>query len=258
MRIIDSPSVQGLLSLCEMGASKGWNAFIGCGVSKWLQSAELLGMEAELNWTGEFRPAGIKVSRLARECFLVTGARVRQGGGPREPDGSLYLIQVNDDGTMYRTLWESEDDAYPPLELALHLVAHAARSTGPGNVVYRCQPVNTVALAALVMREQGDFMAELAQGYQSVHNVIPEGVACIPWGMPAPVRRGFPMTAPMMQEMDHFLGQVRETTAIHEAVVFSGEGLLCATFDENVAFGLASTIERAAEIRLKMRMAGGV
>lgn len=247
-----------LLRLYQTGKQMGWHGFIGGSASQWMSTQDLVQMQEKLKWDGAYRPLGVEVPRLARECFFLTrqeGVRFDTGEDMRE--NNLLIIQVGDDGRKYRVLWESIPDDHPPLEVNLHMAIHNARSNGPGGVAYHCQPVNLIALAALDQSRGMDLTEELTKGFAAIRNVVPDGVDCIPWGMPKPIRRGMPMSASMLQDMRAFLDNVAAHICNHEAVALAGEGLVVASNTPQTVFGIVHTIENSAKVRLKILSAGG-
>lgn len=257
MKIAETEFARRTIELYRRGRASGWLGMMGGSVSRWLTGRELMQCEMELNWEREYQPIGFSVPRLARECFLV--CRHDDVGFGLYGDGSdmgLMVLQVNDRGDMFRVLWENHPDNRPPLELSIHLTAHAARGIGTGEVVYHCQPIQCLALAGMTGDDGARFMEELTRGFAAIRNLLPDGAELIPWGMPAPIRRGTPMTGEMVQDMMRFLEDIQKAVSAHELVVLLGEGVLCASRDEPSCFMIVNAIERAAAIRLTMLSAG--
>lgn len=258
MEAMECATGQGLLQLYQTGKRMGWHGFVGGSVSQWMSTQELLQVQAQLRWDGAYRPLGVEVPRLSRECFFITRQEgVRFDTGEDMQDNSLLIIQIGEDGRKYRVLWESIPDDHPPLEVNLHMVIHNARSNGPGGVAYHCQPISLIALAALNQRREGDLTEELSKGFAAIRNVVPDGVDSIPWGMPRPIRRGMPMSASMLRDMRTFLENIAAHIANHEAVALEGEGLLVASNTAQTVYGIVNTIEHSAKVRLKILSAGG-
>lgn len=251
MKVLESPTARVLLDLCAKGSARDWHGFVGSGASRWLQSKELLEVESDLDLSAPYRPMNISFPKLALEYFMITGAQVDQEIID-EPQLPLMILQVDGTGSMYRVVWESVKDDRPPLELYIHLISHASRCTGPGSVVYRCQPQNIIALAGLLPHQDEILMRELNLGYAAMRNILPEGVAVLDWSMPIPIHIGMPMTEPMLQDMKKFVGHIGEKISNHEVVVLIGEGIICTSDNVQVVFGITCSTERAAAIRLKM------
>lgn len=256
MKLTETAFAKRTTELYRRGQSNGWLGMMGGSVSRWLTSRELMQCESELRWNGGYHPIGVTVPRLARECFLICRHDdVYFGSGADNSDTGLMVVQINDRGDMFRVLWENHPDNRPPLELCIHLTAHDTKGIGTGEVVYHCQPIHCLALAGMADGAE-QYTAELLRGFAALNNLLPDGVALIPWGMPAPIRRGMPMNAEMCRSMEQFMERIRESAANHEAVVFQGEGILCAARDEPSCYMIINAVERAAAIRLAMLSAG--
>ena len=254
-----SEAGRAIRKLYEQGQLSGWHGFIGSSVSRWLRPADLREFQACLDWSQPYRPidAG-SYPRLARECFLFSQQEGTNYGEDDNPfPFNFQVIQVSGDGTSYRILWEKTLRHHPPMELSIHLTVHSVRSNGPGGVVYHCQPINTIALAALNREWGRDLVEELSHGVANVRNVVPDGIDVVPWGMTGSIQLGATMSPEMLVELTDFLKEIGEHTKNHQAVMLDGEGIICSSCSEYAVFGLINTVEHAAEIRLKMLSAGG-
>ena len=258
MKVMDSDAANNLTKLYNQGARMNWLGVAGDSVSRWLTTRELMSMEAELDLNStDYVPLNVKESRLARECFMFCcHGEVLPGDYDCGETISLKILQVDQTGERCRVLWESGEKNRPPLELSLHFTCHAARSAGSGCVVYHCQPLQTLALAAMMAENEDDFMKELLHGYAAIHNMLPDGIGIIPWGMNTPLRPGEQMNEEMYHTMASFMAGIRERIHYQDALVLRGEGLICASRSERSVFSVVSSIERAATIRLAMLAAG--
>lgn len=257
MRVNESDAIKKLTYLFNEGRRMDWLGVAGDSVSRWLTPPEIMAMEAELSWEGNFHPLQIKEPRLAKVCFMYCS---HGDGMSCAPDGgapiSVLIFQVNAAGDRYRILWENGQNSYSPLELAIHFTAHAAHSVGPGCVVFHCQPLKTVALAAIIGNDEERFLNELLRGYAAIQNMLPDGVGMLPWQMPRPLRREAVMTEEQFGDLRAFTAQIREHIRHQESLVLLGEGILCASRSERAVHSIIHAIERAATIRLEMLRAG--
>ncbi len=253
INVLESSAAKSLIRLYERGAQLNWLGVAGDSVSRWLTTSELLAVQSELDFNSQdYIPLNISEPRLARECIMycchgdTIGDMAVQGKAI-----SLKILQVNATGDQCRVLWEAGEANRSPLEIALHLVCHAARSVGAGDVVYHCQPLNTLALVALTGEDEETFFEELVKGFSAIISMLPDGIGVIPWGMKVPLRIGQRMTPEMYESMDRFMCQIREHISHQEALVLRGEGLICASHGEQEVCSIINAIERAATIRLK-------
>ena len=257
MRVLESAAARNLTKTFMDGFRLNWLGVAGDSVSRWLTGRELMAVQTELDLNAAFRPLDIEEPRLARECFMFCcHGEILPGGFEGHQKVSLMILQINDKGSAYRVLWENGEPNRPPFELNLHLTAHAAHSVGPGNVVFHCQPLKTIALSSIVGNDEGRFLEELRKGYAAIINMLPDGIGIVPWGMKTPQRRGMNMTEEMVGHMRDFIADVRDHIDHQEAVIFLGEGVLCASHSEQAVFGIINSMERASEIRLLMMSAG--
>lgn len=257
MKVLECAAARNLTKTFMDAFRLGWLGVAGDSVSRWLTNKELMEVQTELDFTRPFTPLRIEEPRLARECFMFCcHGEILPGGFEGHQKVSLMILQMNEKGSGYRVLWESGEPNRPPFELNLHMTAHAAHSIGPGNVVFHCQPLKTIALSSIVGEDEERLMAELLRAYCAIRNMLPDGVGIVPWGMKVPQRRGTGMTEEMIGHMTGFLGAVRGHVEHQEAVVLLGEGVLCASHSEQSVFGIINSMERASEIRLLMMSAG--
>jgi ribulose-5-phosphate 4-epimerase/fuculose-1-phosphate aldolase len=259
MKVMESDVVKHLSFLYEEGRQQNWHGVAGDSVSRWLTPSELLEFQAELDLSQPYFPIHIKEPRLARECFLFCcHGDILPGGVDGHAMTSYQILQINDTGDQCRALWESDRDTHnhPPMELAIHFTCHAAHSTGSGCVVYHCQPLNTLALAAVIGNDEKKFFDELLRGYAAIHNMLPDGVGMLPWQMYRPQRRGVAMSLEQLEDMQKFTAQIRERISHQDGLVLLGEGFVCASRSERSVHAIIHSVERAATIRLQMMLAG--
>lgn len=255
--VMESDAAKKLTYLYNEGSRLNWLGVAGDSVSRWLTAPEVMAMQADLDLNGEYFPLQIKELRLAKECFMFC---CHGDILPGDIDGgaviSLMILQVNAAGDKYRVLWERGREDHSPMELAIHFTAHAAHSVGPGCVVFHCQPLKTLTLAAVIGNDEEKFFLELLRGYAAIHNMLPDGVGMLPWHMPHPQRRGIPMTELHYNDLRAFIAQIREHIRHQESLVLLGEGIICASRSERAVHSIINAIERAATIRLDMMLAG--
>ena len=257
MTVMESDAAKKLIYLYNEGRRLNWLGVAGDSVSRWLTPREVMALQAELDLNGEFHPLQVKEPRLAKECFMFCcHGEILPGDIDGEAMISLMIFQVNSTGDMFRILWESGRENHPPMELAIHFTAHAAHSVGAGCVVFHCQPLKTLALAAVVGNDEDKFFRELLCGYAAIHNMLPDGIGMLPWQMPLPQRRGVPMSEEQYADMRAFMAQIREHIQHQESLVLIGEGIVCASRSERNVHSIINAIERASTIRLEMMLAG--
>ncbi len=252
MKILDSEAAKSLIRLYVHGARQDWLGAVGDSISRWLTTPEMMSIQGELDFNSEaYIPLTVKEPKLARECFMYCcHGNAIVGEDNATEFLSLKILQVNATGDKCRVLWEVGGDNRSPLEVSLHLVCHGAHSVGPGNVVYHCQPMNTLALVSLLGEEEETFYDSLLSGYAAIISMIPDGIGVIPWAMKTPLRLGKRITEDMYQTMEDFMANIRQHIFHQEVLVLKGEGLICASRSEQHVYTIINSIERAAKIRL--------
>ena len=109
-------------------------------------------------------------------------------------------------------------------------------------VIYHSHPANTIALSFLLPPDDELFTKTLWGMVSECVVVFPNGVGVLPWMVPGS-REIAEATSELMEKYD--------------VVIWCQHGIFCAGKDLDTAFGLTHTVEKAAEIFVKVRSAGG-
>lgn len=158
-----------------------------------------------------------------------------------DPADTTAIIEIDDKGENYRILWGLENGGRPTSELPSHLMNHEVKKRvtgGAHRVIYHCHATNLIALTFVLPLTAEAFTRELWEMATECPVVFPSGVGVVPWMVPGG-RAIAVETSKLMEEYD--------------AAIWAHHGLFCSGEDFDLTFGLAHTIEKSAEILVKVR-----
>lgn len=230
-----------LTELCEMTANMyrlGWDERNGGNISQLLdpmEVAEYLDLDASLRRI----PLQFDASSLAGRIFIVTGTGKYFKNVKKNPEENLGILRIAENGREAELLWGFSSGGAPTSEFPTHLMSHAARlkADPEHRVVMHCHPVNTIALSFVCPADEREITRTLWGMCTECIVVFPDGVGLVPW-------------------------MVAGTNAIAEAtarkitdrrlVLWAQHGIFGVGHNPDEAFGLIETVEKAAEIYMKI------
>ncbi len=232
--ILTSPFITKMSDITENMYRLGWNERNGGNISVMLDEDEVTPYLDVTNVIREI-PTGFDAAALAGKYFLVTGTGKYFRHVKAEPERTLGVLRIADDGTTAELLWGYSDGGKFTSEFPAHMMSHIARqSVDPSNrVVMHCHPTNTLAMNYIHELTDKAFTHTLWQMCTECIVVFPDGVGVLPWMVCGTNEIG-EATAEKMKEF--------------RSVVWGMHGLYCVGKDLDEAFGLIETIEKAAEI----------
>ncbi|MDO4318397.1 MAG: rhamnulose-1-phosphate aldolase [Lachnospiraceae bacterium] len=246
MKVLESNAVKGFISMANDGWLQGWHERNGGNLSYRLTAAEAAEMADDFDKGGEWNAVGASVPQLANETFLVTGSGKFFRNVQSDPEASLCILRLDDKGESYKILWGLKNGGRPTSELPAHLMNHEAKLIAAGGkhrVIYHAHPANIIALTFLLPLEDRVFTRELWEMATECPVVFPDGIGVVPWMVPGG-REIAVATSRLMRKYD--------------AAVWAHHGLFCSGESFDLTFGLMHTIEKAAEILIKvMSVTGG-
>ena len=244
MKILDMPCTKGFMQIAQDGVDKGWHEMNGGNLSYRLTDAETKNVKAVCKkpasgWT----ELGESVPKLAGAFFMVTRTTGYMRNVKRTPEQAFGIVELDSTGTKYRIWWGLSDGGRPTSEFPSHLTNHEVKMIqDPANrVIYHAHPVNLIAMTFIVPLKDKDFSRALWQIMTECPVIFPKGVGVVPWMVPGK-------------------GEIAQATSKlmekYDIVVWAHHGLFCAgtTFDR--AFGLMDTVEKSAEIYMKVAATG--
>ncbi|MDR0951834.1 MAG: rhamnulose-1-phosphate aldolase [Oscillospiraceae bacterium] len=244
MDILELEFMRRFIRLCSDGWAQGWHERNGGNLSYRLKSEEAEVCKPFFDASRDWVPLNIQLNALAGEHFLVTGSGKYFRNVELCPASNIGIVEISSSGDAYRIVWGLRNGAAPTSELPTHLMSHAVRKAateGANRVIYHAHPSAVIAMTYILPLTAGDFSRALWRSATECVMVFPRGVGVVPWMMPGGA------------EIAKATGELMRT---YSAAVWAQHGLFCsgANFDE--CFGLMHTIEKAADIYLRVLSAG--
>ena len=246
MKTQDLSFIQAFMYMCEDGWKQNWHERNGGNLSYRMTDGEIRQVQCiNTQEPGPWVSVGVHVPELSGQWYVVTGSGKYFRHVKHDPEDCLAIIEIDEKGDNYRVRWGLKNGGRPTSELPSHLMNHAVKQRigeTDCRVIYHSHPANTVALTFLLPPDDEVFSKTLWGMISECVVVFPDGVGVLPWMVPGS-REIAEATSELMEKYD--------------VVIWSQHGIFCAGKDFDTAFGLTHTIEKAAEIYIKVRSAGG-
>ena len=240
MRILDTKFVRGFIKMADDGFQQGWHERNGGNLSYRLKPEEVEGIKTRLSDNGEWTPIGVSVPGLAGEYFLVTGSGKYFRNIIVDPEACIAIIELDDKGENYRLRWGLVEGGVPTSELPSHLMNHEVKkrvTDGRHRVIYHAHTTNIIALTFILPLDDVIFTRELWEAATECPVVFPQGVGVVDWMVPGG-RDIAVATSKLMEQYD--------------VAVWAHHGMFCSGEDFDLTFGLLHTVEKSAEILIKI------
>ena len=240
MRVLDTAFAKGFIRVCDDGFNQNWHERNGGNLSYRIKREEVESVKEELSYDGKWQLIGTSVPALAGEYFMVSGSGRFMRNMILEPESNCCIIEVDQAGENYRICWGLAEGGRPTSELPTHLMNHEVKmkaTEGRYRVIYHAHPANIIALTFVLPLTDEVFTRELWEMATECPVVFPSGVGVVGWMVPGG-RDIAVATSRLMEEYD--------------AAVWAHHGLFCAGEDFDLTFGLMHTIEKSAEILVKV------
>jgi len=243
--IIQSNFMQGFINLCDKAYKKGWHERNGGNASYRIKPEEIAEVRDSLRPAEDPRPIGLSLPNIADEYFLVTGGMKFFMNIKAKPRDNICIIKIGGGGENYSLVWGLESGGAPTSELPTHLLNHSVKKEATGGahrVIMHSHPANIIALTFILPLDSKTFTREIWETANECAVVFPAGIGVIPWMVP-----GGPEVALAGAEM------IKK----HDIVVWPHHGIFCSGEDFDLTFGLTDTVEKTAEILIKVLSCGG-
>ena len=240
MRILDTKFVRGFIKMADDGFRQGWHERNGGNLSYRLKPEEVEGIRPRLNDHGTWMSIGTSVPGLAGEFFLVTGSGKYFRNISVDPEACIAIIELDDKGENYRLRWGLVEGGVPTSELPSHLMNHEVKkrvTDGKHRVIYHAHTTNIIALTFILPLEDEIFTRELWEAATECPVVFPKGVGVVHWMVPGG-REIAVATSKLMEQYD--------------VAIWAHHGMFCSGEDFDLTFGLLHTVEKSAEILIKV------
>ena len=236
---MDTKLVRDFTKVCSDGFRQGWHERNGGNLSCRLTDAEVESIRENLNEAGEWRDAGTSVPLLANEYFMVTGSGKYMRNVELDFDDSVAVIKLDETGSKYKIVYGLVNGGRPTSELPSHLMnLEVLKQRDEGlRVVYHAHPANIVALTFVLPLKDEVFTREIWEMETECPVVFPEGIGVIPWMVPG----GW--------EIGEKTAEIMKTRNV---AIWAHHGMLVCGHDFDEAFGLMHTVEKSAEILVKV------
>lgn len=241
MAIENAEFFKGFIRMADDGWQQGWHERNGGNLSYRIKGEEIEEIKSDLDFSGQWKDIGTSVSDLCGEFFLVTGSGKYFRNVVLDPADSIAVIEVDGKGEKYRICWGLVNGGRPTSELPTHLMNHEVKkklTNGRHRVIYHAHTTNVIALTFVLPLDDKVFTRELWESATECPVVFPDGVGVVPWMVPGG-RDIAVATAKLMEKYDVAIWA-------HHGTFASGE-------DFDLTFGLMHTVEKAAEILVKIR-----
>lgn len=240
MKVVDTEFLKGYVAMADYGDRLGWHERNGGNFTYWLKPEEVTMVAEDLQHHEEYLAIGVSVPALANEYFLISGTGKFFHNMMKSPAENVGIIQVDHTGELYRICWGLVNGARPTSELPTHLMNMEVKkkvSHGAHRVIYHAHCPNVIALTFLLPLESTIITRELWEMMSECPIIFPEGIAVLPWLVPGG-RDIAVATSTLMKD--------------YNAVLWAHHGVFCAgaSFDET--FGLMHTIEKSADMWIKV------
>ncbi|MCI8886833.1 MAG: rhamnulose-1-phosphate aldolase [Hungatella sp.] len=244
MNILEAPFVKGFIRMCDDGFNQNWHERNGGNLSYRIREDEVESIKEELAWDKPWQPMGTSVPGLKGEYFLVTGSGKYFRNVALDPEANICIVEVDETGENYRLCWGLVKGGKPTSELPSHLMNHEVKKTasdGRHRVIYHAHPANLIALTFVLPLEDRVFTRELWEMATECPVVFPDGVGVVGWMVPGG-REIAVATSELMKK--------------YNVAIWAHHGCFCSGEDFDLTFGLMHTVEKSAEILVKVLSMG--
>lgn len=246
MKVVATEFARKFINLTTKAYEKDWHERNGGNLSYRIRPGELDPIRKRLQEPELWVPIGVEVPNLGGEYFLVTGSGKFMQNIAESPEDNIAIALIDEQGENYCVVWGLESGGRPTSEFPTHLMNHAIKkrcTDGEHRVIYHAHPVDTIALTFVLPHEDKAFTRELWSMITECPVIFPEGVGIVPWMVPGGKAIAL-ATGNLMEK--------------YNVVIWAHHGVFCSGKDFDEVFGLMDTVEKAAEIAVKVRSMGGV
>ena len=239
MNVSETKLAKDFIKICTDGYDQGWHERNGGNLSCRLTEEEVSRWKEAMDLSAPEREIGAEVPGLAGEYFLVTGSGKFMRNVQLDLADSAGVIRVDETGSRYQIVWGLVNGGKPTSELPTHLMnLEVLKQRDPGmRVVYHAHPANIVALTFVLPLQDEIFTREIWEMETECPVVFPAGIGVVPWMVPGGRAIG-EVTAEIMKTRD--------------VAVWAHHGMFVCGHDFDETFGLMHTVEKSAEILVKV------
>ncbi|SDH82217.1 rhamnulose-1-phosphate aldolase [Pseudobutyrivibrio sp. 49] len=240
MKITEVKFVEGFIRMANDGWEQGWHERNGGNLSYRMKDEDVAAVNEFLSEDGQWKEIGTEVPGLANEYFMVTGSGKYFRNVIIDPEDSIGIIKVDETGTKYQIQWGFVNGGRPTSELPSHLMNLEVKkrvTNGKYRVVYHAHTTNTIALTFVLPLKDEVFTRELWEMATECPVVFPSGIGVVDWMVPGGKDIAV-ATSKLMEQYD--------------VAIWAHHGMFASGEDFDLTFGLMHTVEKAAEILVKV------
>lgn len=233
------------LDTCDLCCRLGWNERNGGNMSYRIKAEDVEAIRDGFTFDKPWMPIGVTVKNLANEYFMVTGSGKYFRFTKDDPEDSVAVVEIDSQGERYRILWGLCHGGRPTSEFPTHLLNHSVkkeRTGGAHRLVMHVHPVNTIALTFILPQEDKAFTREIWDMMPECAVVFPRGIGVLPL---------------MLTGSIDIAKATAEKFQIYDVVVWSMHGIFASGEDFKGVFGIIETVEKAADILVRVLSMGG-
>lgn len=182
-------------------------------------------------------------SEVGGEIFLITGAGRFLRNIELDPLANIGFVKINEQGTAYSVVEGFTDGGRPTSEFSSHLGTHALIKSVGARVVSHSHATNLMTLTFVEELTTQRLSKIIWQMQTESMLVFPQGLEFVKWHVPGSLELG-DVTAKALSR--------------RPVVVWEHHGVLATGKDLDEALGRIHVAEKAAEIYLKSKSAGGI
>jgi len=239
MRFLEAQFVKGFIKMANDGWLLGWHERNGGNLSYRATEEDVESVKESFS-PKEWRSIGCAVPKLAGQYFLFTGSGKFFSNVLLNPEDSICMIEIDENGENYRIVWGLKNGGVPTSELPSHLMNHEVKmlvTNGTNRLIYHAHPANIISLTYVLPLKDEVFTRELWEMNNECAFIFPDGVGVVPWMIAGSVDIGI---------------ATRELMKKYDIAIWAHHGMFVAGPDFDTAFGLMHTVEKTAEILVKV------
>jgi len=238
--------VQGFIRLTDDAFKKGWHERNGGNLSYRIKPEEIEEVKDALKPAKEWISIGVRVPNLAKEYFLVTGTGKYMRNVILCPEDNIAIAKIDDKGENYTVSSGGLSTVAVRQASFQHtFLNHSIKkdlTKEKVRVIYHAHPTNTIALTFVLPLKDKVFTRELWEMATEDPVIFPEGIGVVPWMVPGG-KAIADATGKLMKK--------------YNVAIWAHHGMFVVGKDFDEAFGLMDTVEKAAEIYIKVCSMGG-
>jgi len=236
---MDTRLKRDFIKTCTDGWLQGWHERNGGNLSYRMRDEEVEEVREYLNENSEWREIGTEVPLLANEYFMVTGSGKYMRNVSLDFEDNVAIIHLNEDGTKYKIVYGLVNGGKPTSELPSHLMNLEVLKQRDEDmrIVYHSHPANIVALTFVLPLDEEIFTREIWEMETECPVVFPQGIGVVEWMVPGGKEIGI---------------KTSEIMKTKNVAIWAHHGIFVCGHDFDEAFGLLHTVEKAAEILVKV------